>query len=38
MKKVLEEIFNTDIETISGNLINTIKQDGVKQIIDRITA
>jgi len=37
-KKVLEEIFNTDIETISGNLINTIKQDGVKQIIDRITA
>lgn len=37
-KKVLEEIFNTDIETISGNLINTIKQDGVKQIIDRIIA
>lgn len=33
---VLDEIFASDIETISKNLINIIKKDGVKQITDKI--
>lgn len=37
-EKILDEILNTDIESISKSLINIIKQDGVKHIIDRILA
>jgi UDP-N-acetylglucosamine--N-acetylmuramyl-(pentapeptide) pyrophosphoryl-undecaprenol N-acetylglucosamine transferase len=33
---ILDEIFKSDLETISKSLINIIKKDGVKQITDRI--
>ena len=33
---VLDEIFTSNLETMSKNLINIIKKDGVKQIVDRI--
>jgi UDP-N-acetylglucosamine--N-acetylmuramyl-(pentapeptide) pyrophosphoryl-undecaprenol N-acetylglucosamine transferase len=35
-ENVLEEIFNLDISTISSKLINSIKKDGVKLIVDEI--
>ncbi len=33
---ILDEIFASDLETISKSLINIIKKDGVKQITDKI--
>ncbi len=35
-ENVLEEIFNLDISSISSKLINSIKKDGVKLIVDEI--
>jgi len=37
-EKILNEILESDIETISKGLTTTIKKDGVKQIIDKILA
>ena len=33
---ILDEILNSNIEQISRNLINTIKKDGVKKIVNKI--